>query len=212
MKKGLSLIARFHVYIIIVLILAGTKQALGSESLRYADLGDFRLESGAVINSCRLAYRIEGNMNDEKSKAILVPTWLAGTSKDFVDLGIVGAGRMIDSSRYCIISVDSFGNGLSSAPSNSLSQPGAIFPEFTIRDMVNAQHLLLTKHLGVNHLRAVIGFSMGGMQAFQWMISYPDFMDSIVSVAGTPWMTSNDLLVWTAEAELIGSVRKCINN
>ena len=79
-----------------------------------------------------------------------------------------------------------FGNGRSSSPSNT-PEPfhGPRFPVMTIRDNVNAVHQMLTEQLGVQHLRAVIGFSMGAQQAFQWAVSYPEYMDRIVATSGT---------------------------
>jgi homoserine O-acetyltransferase len=73
------------------------------------------------------------------------------------------------------------------------------FPKVSIRDMVNAEHKMLTVLLHLTHVHAVMGFSMGGMQAFQWAVSYPDFMDKIVSIVGSPQLTSWDMLVWRTE-------------
>ena len=179
------------------------------ESLRYADLGDFKLENGMTIRNCRVAYRILGNLDEGKSNAVLAPTWLAGTTQELVDLGIIGPGRMIDSKKYFIVAVDSFGNGVSSSPSNSAAQPDRAFPQFTIRDMVNAQYILLSKHLNISHLHAVVGISMGGMQAFQWLVTYPGYMDKIIPIVGTPWMTSNDMLLWSAELGVIETIQGC---
>ena len=164
--------------------------------LRLADLGDFRLESGQVIRECRLGYRTFGTLNRERSNAILFPTWFGGTSKDLVDLGFIGPSKLADTSRYFVVAVDAFGNGVSSSPSNSKKQPGRTFPEFTVRDMVKAQHQLLTKYLGLGRLHAVIGISMGGMQAFQWTLSYPGFAQKAVSIVGTPRAAPSDLFLF----------------
>ncbi len=205
------ILRRIQIQILLVtaILLLAWGAACGDDSLRYANLGDFRLESGAVIKECRLAYRILGKHNEQKSNAILIPTWLAGTSQELIDLGIIGSGKVIDSSRYYIIAVDSLGNGVSSSPSNSTMQPDRAFPQFSISDMVRAQHMLLTRHLSIQRLHAVIGMSLGGMQAFQWMVLYPDFMDKVIPIAASPWMTSNDLLVWSAELAVIENVRSC---
>lgn len=74
-----------------------------------------------------------------------------------------------------------------------------------MRDIVRADYVLVTEHLKLAHLRAVVGISMGGMQAFQWMISYPDFMDKAIPIVGTPQLTSYDLLLWNAEMHAIES-------
>ncbi len=200
---------RVQFLIAAAILLLSWGAAWGDDALRYADLGNFQLENGAVIRECRLAYRILGTLDARKSNAILIPTWLAGTTQELLDLGMIGPGKVIDSSRYCVIAVDSFGNGVSSSPSNSTVQPDRAFPQFSIRDMVRAKHVLLTKHLNINHLSAVVGVSMAGMQAFQWMVSYPDFMDKVIPIVASPWLTSNDLLLMSAELGIIENVRNC---
>jgi len=201
--------SQIQILLVTAILLFAWGAAWGDESLRYADLGDFHLENGAVIKKCRLAYRILGKLNPQESNAILIPTWLAGTTQELIDYGIVGPGKVIDSSRYYVIAVDSFGNGVSSSPSNSAVQPDRAFPQFSIMDMVRAQHALLTQHLKIQRLHAVIGMSMGGMQAFQWMVLHPDFMDKVIPIAGSPWMTSNDLLLFSAELSIIENVQSC---
>src|SRR5207253_2336192 len=73
------------------------------------------------------------------------------------------------------------------------------FPRFTVRDMVTSQHELLTKVLRLTHVRAVTGGSMGGMQTFQWVVSYPDFMDKAIPITGTPRQTAYDTVLWNSE-------------
>ena len=73
---------------------------------------------------------------------------------------------------------------------------GPDFPEFSIRDMVSAEQQLVVETLQLRHLRAVMGFSMGGMQAFQWAVSYPGFVDKVISIVGSPQLTAYDLLLW----------------
>jgi homoserine O-acetyltransferase len=111
----------------------------------------------------------------------------------------VGPGKLIDSEKYFVIVVDSLGNGISSSPSNSKTQPGLSFPKFSIRDLVNAEQKLVIESLHLSHLHAVIGFSMGGMQAFQWSVSYPGLADRIVAIVGSPQLTSYDMLVWRTQ-------------
>jgi homoserine O-acetyltransferase/O-succinyltransferase len=191
--KSLSKIA---IPLMLLVLLAAPAVVQAQGELRLADLGDFRLESGQVIQECRLGYRTFGTLNKERSNAILFPTWFAGTSKDLVALGFIGPSKLADTSRYFVVAVDALGNGVSSSPSNSKKQPGRTFPEFTVRDMVKAQHQLLTKVLGIGRLHAVIGISMGGMQAFQWTLSYPGIAQKAVSIMGTPRAASSDLFLF----------------
>jgi homoserine O-acetyltransferase len=181
-------------------------------SVRYADLGDFKLENGSVIHNCRVAYLTDGALNAEKSNVVLVPTWLAGTAQELANLGFIGPGKVFDSSQYYIIAVDAFGNGVSSSPSNSPTQPSQPFPQFSIRDMVRAQYMLLTRHLNIRHIRAVTGISMGALQTFQWMVSYPDFMDQAIPILGSPWITSQDMLFWSVQLGILENVRECKGN
>jgi len=168
---------------------------------QFAAFGDFRLRNGRVIHDFRLGYRTLGKLNPEKSNAILWPTWLGGRSEDL--LQFVGPGNVVDTGRYFVILVDAIGNGISSSPSNSKPQPLMNFPEFTIRDMVESEHRLATDVLHLSHLRAVMGLSMGGMQTFEWAVTYPDFMDLVIPMAGSLQSTSYDKLLWTAQIDAI---------
>ena len=193
--------------VIIAMLFLWSSGALAQDNLRFVDLGDYTLENGQVIRDCRLAYRTFGVLNPAKSNVILFPTWLAGTTQDLIDLELIGPGKMADSSKYFIIAVDAFGNGVSSSPSNSKSQPDQSFPRFSIKDMVNAQHFLLTQYLDLPRVYGVIGISMGAMMAYQWMVSYPGFLNKAVAVVGTPRLTSYDLLLWQSELSAIDADR-----
>jgi homoserine O-acetyltransferase/O-succinyltransferase len=194
-----------RIYIIMAIMLLWSSGVLAQDSLQFINLGNYSLENGQVIRNCRLAYRTFGVLNPAKSNAVLFPTWLAGTTRDLIDLGLIGPGKLADSSKYFIVAVDTFGNGASSSPSNSKRQPNQRFPRFSIKDMVNVQHLLLTRYLHLPHIHGVIGISMGAMMTYQWMISYPDFLDKAVAISGSPRLTSYDLLLWQAELNAISA-------
>lgn len=132
---------------------------------------------------------------------ILLPIWAGGTTEQLA--GLVGPGRLIDSGKYYVIAVDALSNGVSSSPSNSRLQPRMKFPRITIRDMVETQHDLLTRVLHIAHVKAVVGVSMGGMQTFQWMVTYPGFMEKAVPILGSPRLAPYDLVHWQAQIDAI---------
>lgn len=168
---------------------------------QFAGLGNFKLQNGRVLYDLRLGYRTLGRLNDDKSNAILWPTWLGGTSENLLEF--VGPEKVLDPSKYFVVLIDAIGNGVSTSPSNSKTQQLVKFPEFTIRDMVEAEHNLATNVLHLSHLHAVMGISMGGMQTFSWILTYPDFMDVAIPMLGSPQSTSFDKLLWTAEIDAI---------
>jgi homoserine O-acetyltransferase len=168
---------------------------------QFADLGDLKLQSGAVIRDFRLGYRTLGKLNDDKSNAVLWLPLLGGRTQSL--LAYVGPENVVDTGKYFVILVDPIGNGISTSPSNSKVQPRMRFPRFTIRDMIESEHRLVTETLHLAHLRAVIGISMGGMQTFEWAIDYPDFVDVAIPISGSPQSTSYDKLLWTAEIEAL---------
>jgi homoserine O-acetyltransferase len=172
-----------------------------AQELQFGSLGDFHLENGQTIRNCRVAYRTFGKLSADKSNAILFTSWFTGTTKQLA--GFMGAANMLDTSRYFVIAVDAIGDGDSTSPSNSKDQPRMQFPMFTIRDMVESQHRLLTDVLHLNHLYAVMGISMGGMQTFQWAVQYPGFFDKGIPIVGSPRLTSYDLLLWEGELHAI---------
>jgi len=142
--------------------------------------GDLKLESGEVIKDFSISYVAHGTLNAEKSNAILMVTAISGNHHriDFM----IGPGKALDPEKYFIICTDAIGNGLTTSPSNSKAQPRMQFPKFVIRDMVESQYRLVKEKFGIAHLVAVIGPSMGGMQALQWGVSHPDDMDVLVAM------------------------------
>ena len=178
-------------------------QAVSDAQQQFADLGACKLESGQQITGCKLGYRTFGKLNADRSNAVLFPSYFSGTSASLSDF--VGADELVDPSKYFVIAVDAFGDGVSSSPSNSASQPGPLFPAFTTRDMVSAEYRLATETLGLKHLHAVMGISMGGMQTFEWMVDYPGFMDEAIPIVGSPRLTGYDLLLWHTEEDALRS-------
>jgi len=146
---------------------------------------DFRTESGAVLPEARIVYTTVGSLNAARDNAVLLPSHYMANFNGYNWL-IGDRDRALDPSRDFLILTELFGNGRSSSPSNT-PEPfhGPRFPVTTIRDNVEAVYRLVTEELKVNHLRAVVGFSMGAEQAFQWAVSHPAFVDAIVATSGT---------------------------
>jgi homoserine O-acetyltransferase/O-succinyltransferase len=145
---------------------------------------DFKTESGTVLPQARVVYGTYGKLNSKGDNAILLPSHYMAEMHGYGWL--IGPGKALDPGKLFLVTSELFGNGRSSSPSNT-PEPlhGPRFPVTSIRDNVQAVHRLLTEQLHVQHLRAVIGFSMGAQQAFQWAVSYPDFMDGVVATSGT---------------------------
>ena len=152
---------------------------------------DFRFASGESLPELRLHYatfgRPERDARGVVKNAMLILHGTGGSGRQFlrnVFAGVLfGPGQLLDSARYYIILPDGIGHGRSSKPSDGLH---ARFPHYTYDDMVRAHYRLLTEHLGVNHLRLVMGTSMGGMQTWVWGETYPDFMDALMPLASLP--------------------------
>lgn len=141
------------------------------------DLGDFKLQNGAVLPKAFIAYKTFG---EPTLPAVLYPTWYSGHIAD--NEWLIGDDKTLNPKKVFIIITALFGNGQSISPSNSDISP---FPEVAFYDNVRAQHQLLTQKLNIHHLRAVTGWSMGAAQTFQWATQYPDFMDIAVPFCGS---------------------------
>jgi homoserine O-acetyltransferase/O-succinyltransferase len=170
---------------------AFSSPAVAQSGQRFADLGTCTTTRGEVIRDCRIGYRTFGRLNARRDNGVLVPTWHGGRSETMTF--ILGSDRWVDTTRWFAILMDKPGNGVSISPSNSRSQPGRRFPRLTFADLVAAEHRVVTEHLGIRRLHAVVGWSMGGMQAIEYALRFPEAVDRIVSVAGTPRMGSYDM-------------------
>ena len=146
-------------------------------------LGNVRLRSGAVLRDAELAYAVYGTLNAAADNAVLLPTFYTGTH--IRNEPLFGPGRAIDPARHFIVSVNLFGNGYSTSPSNARApQDGPRFPQVTLHDNVAYQHRLLTDRLGVRRIALVLGWSMAAMQAYQWAAQYPGMVAAILPYCG----------------------------
>jgi homoserine O-acetyltransferase len=158
---------------------------------QFAELGDLKLESGEVIKNFRMSYVTHGKLNSAKDNAIL---YMHGFAQNHHSIDhMIGPGRPLDTDRYFVICPDTLGATQTNfehttSPSNSGLKMK--FPQYIERDMVNAQHRLITETLGISHLLAVTGISMGGREAVQFAVSYPRFMDGIFPIVGGAVLTA----------------------
>jgi homoserine O-acetyltransferase len=147
-------------------------------------IANFRTESGVVLPQAHVVYGTYGKLNAAKDNVVVLPSHYMANFHGYEWL--IGADKALDPSKLFLVATELFGNGNSSSPSNT-QEPfhGPRFPVTTIRDNVEAVHRLLTEDLKFTHLRAIVGFSMGAQQAFQWAVSYAAFADRIVATSGT---------------------------
>jgi len=194
---------------ILFLVNYATSAADGSQPQQeFAAIGDLALVSGETLRHTTIGYVTAGTLKADHSNVLVVPAWFIGKAQDIVNAGKIGPGKLADTDRYFVIAVDSLGNGVSTSPSNSVTQNGVDFPAIAIDDMVNAAHVLVNRHLGFDHVHAVMGISMGGIQTLQWIAQYPGFMDKAAAIDASPRMTSYDLAQWQVHQEAIELSRK----
>ena len=165
---------------------------------------DFSFHTGEVIPELRLGYLTIG---EPSGTPVLVLHGTAGSSRSMVSPAfagqLFGPGQPLDAAKHYIIIPDALGAGKSSKPSDGLR---ARFPQFNYADILAAQHRLLTEGLGISHVRLVIGNSMGGMLAWLWGVTHPDFMDAIVPMAAQPTAMSGRN--WMLRRMMIETIRR----
>ena len=170
-----------RVLLVCVAMLFTQPTSLVAQDTRVLEFKNFTFESGVTVPNVKLEYQIRGALNSDKSNAILLPSHYGADHFGYDYL--IGTGMTLDSAKYCLILTNMFANGVSSSPSNTPAPfDGPRFPLVSIRDNVQAQRELVQNTLGITKLKAVVGFSMGGQQAFQWAVSHPDMMESIVTI------------------------------
>ena len=152
---------------------------------------DFAFVSGEKVATLKLHYTMIGkpqiNKEGKVTNAVLIMHGTTGSGSNFLNdrfAGqLFGPGQLLDAEKYCIILPDGIGHGKSAKPSDGLHMR---FPKYTYDDMVLADYRLLTEHLHINHLRLVMGTSMGGMHTWVWGYQYPEFMDALLPLASLP--------------------------
>jgi homoserine O-acetyltransferase len=164
-------------------------------------LRNFKFASGEILPELRLHYRTLGEPKRDAKGIVRNAVWIGhgtgGSGAQFLRAEfageLFGTGQLLDATRYFIVLPDGIGHGKSSKPSDGLK---ARFPKYGYTDMIEAQHRLLTEGLGVNHLRLVMGTSMGGMHTWVWGERYPVFMDALMPLASLPSQISGRNRVW----------------
>lgn len=164
-------------------------------------LHDFKFGAGTTLPELRIHYRTVGTPRRDRAgvvrNAVLILHGTTGSGAQFLRSEfageLFGPGQLLDASKYFIILPDGIGHGRSGKPSDGLH---AKFPNYGYRDMIAAQYRLLTEGLGVNHLRLVLGTSMGGMHTWLWGEIHPEFADALMPLASLPTQISGRNRVW----------------
>ncbi|MPS47578.1 alpha/beta fold hydrolase [Methylobacillus sp.] len=165
-------------------------------------LGTLPLSQGGVLEDAKLVYATWGRLNSDGTNVVLLPTYYTGTHDSYRPW--IGSHSALDPDRWFIISPNLFGNGLSSSPSHAQTPAQrAGFPLVSIRDNIDAQHRLLTEHLGVKSVALAMGWSLGAVQSMHWAAAYPAFIRTVFSICGTA-------SCWPLNRAFLASVRAAL--
>lgn len=182
---------KFLLNALTVLILTLMQIVTNASAADYPDLieadyviKDFTFHDGKKLAELKIHYVTIG---DPSNPAIVILHGTSGSHKNMLSEGfagaLFGAGQPLDAQRYYLIIPDAIGAGDTTKPSDGMR---AEFPQYNYDDMVEAQYRLVKEGLGINHIRAVIGNSMGGMHTWLWATKYPDYMDAVIPMASLP--------------------------
>ena len=166
----------------LTLCIAANAQAEPQTFLLY----DFEFENGSVLPELRVAYETQGKLNAGRDNAILLVHGTMGDRHAFDST--IGPGKTFDTEKNFVITVDAIGGGDSSSPKDGLGQD---FPRYTIRDMMAAQHALVSRGLELSTLRAVGGSSMGSFVSLEWGIHHPEMVRSLILLVPSPKAEAN---------------------
>jgi len=188
--RVMTIMRRFLAGLLIAPLAASSLSAQTAAGSDYV-IRNFKFETGETLPELRIHYQTLGKPRKDAAgvvrNAVIVLHGTGGTGGAFMGRGfageLFGPGQLLDTAQYFVVLPDGIGHGRSSKPSDGLR---ARFPKYGYTDMVVAQHELLEKGLGVNHLRLVMGTSMGCMHAWVWGERYPDFVDGLVPLACAP--------------------------
>src|SRR5437773_609272 len=193
----------FRKLLILVVLLVFARDGAAQYPTTEGDflLREFRFTSGEILPELRVHYRTLGRPERDAQgvvrNAVLILHGTGGTGAQFLRPEfageLFGSGGLLDAAHHFLILPDGIGHGRSSKPSDGLR---ARFPHYGYLDMIEAQYRLLTEGLGINHLRLVIGTSMGGMHTWLWGETHPDFMDALMPLASLPTQISGRNRVW----------------
>ena len=204
-RSNTSASLRFLTVLVVVLFLGGPLGAQEKTAWKVTEgdyvAKDFKFRSGETLAELKLHYRTLGTPQRDAqgrvTNAVLILHGTGGTGAQFLSPQfaneLYGAGQPLDVAKYFVILPDGIGHGKSSKPSDGMH---AKFPSYDYDDMVAAHHLLLTRGLGVEHLRLIFGTSMGCMHSFVWGETYPDFMDALMPMACLPIQISGRNRIW----------------
>lgn len=161
------------------------------------------LQSGLTLRQAKLAYKTYGQLNAARDNVIVMPTFYGGQHTE--NEALMAVWPALDPQKYFIIVPNTFGNGLSSSPSNTPPPfDRAVFPHLTMYDNVVCQHRLVTEHLGIRRIKLVVGYSLGAHQAFQWGALYSDMVQAIAPLCGSARISPhNSLFVEGVKAALL---------